>query len=128
MRHDDMNMEKYFGGDMVAAHERGETYPARLTLAKGAVAFRDTRLWHHAVPNLSETHIRHMVAMVYARRPFGITVPRADPSVGTVVVAPDGPFGYFDGDSMTSVATGADYGALQFDEACRSALEHGSDG
>lgn len=50
LRHDSMDLEEFFGEAVWSAYEAGETYPARMALSKGAVAFRDTRCWHHAVP------------------------------------------------------------------------------
>lgn len=80
---DHMDMEVYWSAEMVGAAARGETWPARMTMSKGAVTFRDTRTWHHAVPLLGTTvgDIRYQNTLVYARKPFGRTRPRADDSV-----------------------------------------------
>ncbi len=80
---DSTDMEVYWGAEISEALGRGETWPARMTMSKGAVTFRDTRTWHHAVPLVGTTvdDIRYQNTLVYARKPFGRTRPRADDSV-----------------------------------------------
>ena len=50
LRDDSMDLEEFHGDAVWSAYEAGQTYPARMVLAKGSVAFRDTRIFHHAVP------------------------------------------------------------------------------
>ena len=50
LRDDSMDLEEFYGDAVWSAYEAGQTYPARMVLAKGSVAFRDTRIFHHAVP------------------------------------------------------------------------------
>ena len=50
LRNDSMDLEECYGDAVWDAYEAGQTYPARMVLAKGSVAFRDTRIFHHAVP------------------------------------------------------------------------------
>lgn len=80
---DNMDMEVYWGAEMAEAVAHGETWPARMTMSKGSVTFRDTRTWHHAVPMVGTTanDIRYQNTLVYARKPSGRTRPRADDSV-----------------------------------------------
>ena len=52
---DHMDMEVYWGDQIAGAAAAGETWPARMTMAKGSVTFRDTRTWHHAVPMIGTT-------------------------------------------------------------------------
>ena len=49
--------------------ERAANYPSfQLEMPAGSVVVRDMRCWHRAMPNRTESTVRHMLALVYFRR------------------------------------------------------------
>ena len=80
------------------------------------------RVWHHAVPNLSDK-IRYQHTLVYARKPSGLTRPRADYSVGRVEVVNGGSYSHFDWQTAEYLSDGVEYSPITLDARCRAQLE-----